>query len=220
VDYIVSALGDAGISRIVMVVPPEHDAFRGHFERVALARTEITFAVQPEPRGTADAVSAARRGVGDAPCLVVNGDNYYPVPAIQAVCAAGPHAMGGFDAVSLVEGGNILRERLPRFSFAWSDERGCMTRFEEKPARSPVDDPSARISMNLWVFGPTIFDACDRVTPSVRGELELVDAVRLLPSAYGQPVKVVPVRGPVLDLSSREDITAVERLLAGREVRL
>lgn len=128
--------------------------------------------------------------------------------------------MGGFDAASLVEGGNIPRERLPRFSFAWADARGHMGRFVEKPAHSPVDDPGARISMNLWTFGPRIFDACARVAPSERGELELVDAVRLLSGTLGEPVAVVPVRGPVLDLSSRDDIVSVERLLASHEVRL
>ena len=220
VDYIVCALADAGITRIVMVVPPEHEAFRAHFERTALTRVEVSFAVQAEPKGTADALAAAATLVGGVPFVAVNGDNYYPVEAIAAVCAAAPHAMGGFDQDSLVEGGNIPRDRLPRFAFAWADAAGRLDRFVEKPEISPVGDPLALVSMNLWLFGPRIFDACARVTPSVRGELELVDAVRLLPEVFGEPVSVVPVRGPVLDLSSRPDIAAVERLLATREVRL
>jgi dTDP-glucose pyrophosphorylase len=176
--------------------------------------------VQAEPRGTADALAAARGAVGNEPFLAVNGDNYYPVDAIAAVSGAASHAMGGFDPDSLVEGGNIPRDRLPRFAFAWADATGVVQRFIEKPEVSPIGDPDAKVSMNLWRFGPRIFDACDRVTPSVRGELELVDAVRLLPEAFGEPVSVVPVRGPVLDLSSRADIVAVEHLLASREVRL
>jgi glucose-1-phosphate thymidylyltransferase len=220
VDYIVSALADAGISKVVMVVPPEHDAFAAHFTGRALARVSVAFAVQAEPRGTADAVAAARAAVGDEPFVAVNGDNYYPVHAITAVRTAASHAMGGFDPDSLVEGGNIPRDRLPRFAFAWADAAGHMQRFVEKPDVSPIGDPGARVSMNLWRFGPRIFEACARVTPSVRGELELVDAVRLLPDTFGEPVSVVPVRGPVLDLSSRPDIVAVEQLLATYEVRL
>ena len=150
----------------------------------------------------------------------------YPTP--DAECrtpdefleSAASHAMGGFDPESLVEGGNIPRDRLPRFAFAWADAAGLMQRFVEKPEVSPLGDPNAKVSMNLWRFGPRIFDACARVTPSVRGELELVDAVRMLPEAFGEPVSVVPVRGPVLDLSSRADIVAVEQMLASREVRL
>jgi glucose-1-phosphate thymidylyltransferase len=220
VDYIVSALADAGIRRVVLVVPPDHGAFRAHIDRLSPSRLEVVFAVQPEPRGTADALAAARAAVGTLPFVAVNGDNYYPVPAIEAVRAAGPHALGGFDTVSLVEGGNIPADRLPRFAFVWGDADGRMVRLDEKPEPSLAGDPSARVSMNLWVFGPAIFDACARVTPSVRGELELVDAVRLLAGPMGERVTVVPVRGPVLDLSSRADIAAVERLLVQREVRL
>lgn len=219
-DYIVSALADAGIRRVVMVVPPEHGAFRAHFERHALSRVEVTFAVQPEPRGTADAVAAATEAVGGRPFLAINGDNYYPVAAIRALCAVGPHAIGAFDPHSLIEGGNIPADRLPRFAFVWADEHGHLARFEEKPAQSPVDEPAALVNMNLWVFGPRILEACARVTPSVRGELELGDAVRLLTGQLGDPVKVIPVRGPVLDLSSRADILAVERLLQQCEVLL
>jgi glucose-1-phosphate thymidylyltransferase len=220
VDYIVSALADAGIRRVVMVVPPEHEAFGAHFRSRTLTRVEVAFAVQAEPKGTANAVAAAADAVGGQPFLAINGDNYYPVPAVRDLCAAGPHAIGAFDPHSLVDGGNIPADRLPRFAFVWADEHGHMARFEEKPAQSPVDDPHALVNMNLWVFGPRIFEACARVAPSVRGELELGDAVRLLAGSLGEPVSVVPVRGPVLDLSSRADISSVERLLQAREVRL
>jgi glucose-1-phosphate thymidylyltransferase len=128
--------------------------------------------------------------------------------------------MGGFDPASLVEGGNIPRERLARYAFVWPDARGYAVRLVEKPEPAPFDDPAVVISMNLWAFGPSVFTACERATPSVRGELELADAVRILSTELWEPVRVVPVRGPVLDLSSRGDIAVVERLLAAREVVL
>jgi hypothetical protein len=58
------------------------------------------------------------------------------------------------------------------------------------------------------------------VTPSVRGELELPDAVRLARDTMGVRFSVVKMRAGVLDLSSRGDIAGVAAFLAGVQVRL
>ena len=76
--------------------------------------------------------------------------------------------------------------------------------------------PHAPVSMNAFRFTPEIFAACRRITPSPRGELEIVDAVRALPG----PVSVLAATGGVLDLSRREDIAEVEARLSGTEVSL
>ena len=69
-EYVLSALADAGIKEVVLVVAPEHAAVREHFTQVAPPqRTTLRFAVQDEPRGTADAVFAARDAVRAAPFL-------------------------------------------------------------------------------------------------------------------------------------------------------
>jgi glucose-1-phosphate thymidylyltransferase len=217
IDHIVSALADAGLSRAVLVVPPDHGAFVSHFAARRSPRVRVEYAVQQEALGTANAVLSARSAIGSAPFVMVNGDNYYPPDAVRAVASAGGHAMGGFDPASLVDGGNIPRERIAKYAFVWADAQGHAVRFEEKPEPAPLDDPTVVVSMNLWAFGPSIFTACARTRPSVRGELELADAVRVLVTELGEPVRVVPVRGPVLDLSSRADIATVERLLADRE---
>jgi dTDP-glucose pyrophosphorylase len=69
--------------------------------------------------------------------------------------------------------------------------------------------------MNAFAFTPEIFEACARIAPSERGELEIVDAVREL-----EDVHVIPFAGGVLDLSRRDDIEDVERRLAEVEVVL
>ena len=40
----------------------------------------IEFAVQAQPLGTADAVAAAEPVVGQRPFIMINSDNYYPLP--------------------------------------------------------------------------------------------------------------------------------------------
>ena len=70
------------------------------------------------------------------------------------------------------------------------------------------------VSMNLWSFTPTIFDACERVQPSKRGELEIQDAVSIAMCDLGVTFRVVRLHDAVLDLTQRSDIAAVSSRLA------
>jgi glucose-1-phosphate thymidylyltransferase len=73
--------------------------------------------------------------------------------------------------------------------------------------------------MNLWRFTSEIFVDCAAVRPSPRGELELTDAVRR--AMHRSTRFAAPgVRLPVLDLSRRSDVPAVEARLVGRVPRL
>ena len=84
-DYVLSALADAGVHRICLVIGPEHDVLRRRYTVDAMpSRLTIEFAVQQEPRGTADAVLAAESWTNGEPFLVINSDNYYPVDALRA----------------------------------------------------------------------------------------------------------------------------------------
>ncbi len=217
VDYSLAALADAGISRVVLVVGPEHEAFDAHIAELAPTRVSIELAVQPEPRGTADAVACAEQVVGQEPFLMVNGDNYYPVEGLRALAGHEGNALLGFDRAALVAGSNIPAERVAAFALV-RQEGGLLTEIVEKPAPEVVQEAGehALVSMNAFVFTPEIFQACARISPSPRGELEIVDAVR----ALGSPVSVLPVQGAVLDLSRREDVADVQARLASTQVAL
>jgi glucose-1-phosphate thymidylyltransferase len=175
--------------------------------------------IQDEPRGTADAVFAARDAVRAAPFLVLNADNYY-WPATLRV-ASGIHGCGliGFEAEALIRQSNIPPERVLRYALLDVGPDDTLRAIREKPA---PDDPLALaperwVSMNLWSFTPVIFEACDRVRPSPRGELELQDAVTIAIRDLGVAFRVVRRHDGVLDLSVRADIAAVRERLAGVE---
>ncbi|GAB2536821.1 sugar phosphate nucleotidyltransferase [Brachybacterium huguangmaarense] len=216
IDYSLSALADAGIRRAVVVVAPEHDDFLAHREALAPSRLTIDFAVQDEPLGTAHALAAAREAVGGAPFLMVNGDNIYPVDGLVALGEHGGDALLGFRRGPLVERSNIPAERVDAFALL-GEEGGILTDIVEKPAPGTVATagPDALVSMNCFAFTERVFDACARTPRSVRGEHEIVDAVRLL-----DDVAVIPFSGGVVDLSRRDDIAEVERIVADRVVRL
>lgn len=220
-DYVVSALADAGVEEVCLVIGPEHEALRDYAAATAGGRVRVTTAVQEQPRGTADAVAAARDFAGDERVIVVNSDNYYPAEALRALAAAPGGALLGFDRRALVERSNVPAERIRAFALVTADADGHLVDIVEKPDEQTLAalGEDAPVSMNAWLFTPTIFAACDRVEPSPRGELEIIDAVRLL-LADGETLTVVPAAVGVLDMSSRADVAAVQDALSTVEVAL
>ena len=214
-DYVLSALADAGITDVLLVIGPSHDAVRQYFTVEAPPRrVRLRFAVQPAPIGTANAVTVAADTLGDTPFLVLNADNYYPVDAIRALAADDSAGVVAFDRDALVRDGNIDAERVRAFAVLDVGEDGWLRGIIEKPGDA-VDLTSASaqwVGMNLWAVTPAIVDACRRVPISVRGEFELPEAVGLA-LREGVPVRAVQISAPVLDLSRRTDIArVVERL--------
>jgi len=215
-DYSLSVLADAGIREAVLVVGPEHDEMRSYFKRTAAGRrVTLRFAVQDEPRGTADALAAAANSVDDAAFLVLNSDNLYSLAAVQALAALGGSGLVAFEAGALARGG-IEPERVFKFALLDISPEEQLRTIVEKPA---PDHPLAMrqehwVSMNLWSFTPRIFNACTRIAPSSRGELELQDAVTFAMQEFGEPFHIIRSHEPVLDLSSRTDIAVVGAHLA------
>jgi dTDP-glucose pyrophosphorylase len=215
-DFVLSAIADAGLRQVAIVVAPDHEALRRYYrEEAPPARLRIDFAVQQEPIGTASAVLAVEAWAGQEPFLVMNGDNLYPRDALRDLAALPEPGLPGFDRDDLVRSSNIEPARVQAFALLEVDG-GYLTRIVEKPSAEEMAaaPPDAPISMNCWRFDRRIFDACRDVPRSARGELELPMAVGLAVSR-GVRFRVVPARGPVLDLSQRADAAEVARRLAG-----
>jgi dTDP-glucose pyrophosphorylase len=222
-DYLLSSLADAGFEEVCLVIGPEHQAVRDYYEAPGrLSRIAVTFAVQEEARGTADAVLAAEVFAGGQRFLICNADNYYPADVLAQLRALDGPGLAGFAPGALVGLSNIPASRVAQFALLVEGPGGILVDIIEKP--DPVTaarlGPRTRVSMNAWVFGPDIFDACRHVAPSIRGELELQDAVRYAIRTLGTRFRVVPVAAGVLDLSNRGDIAAVTARLEGIEARL
>ena len=221
-DYILSALADAGCRDICLVIGPEHDVVREYYERTRPPeRVRVSFAVQEEPRGTADAVLSAETFAGDDPFLVLNADNYYPVDVLRALVALdGPGCRRSAGRRSSAQS-NIDPDRIRSYAMLTIDETGMLVDIVEKPDPETFAryGDEVRVSMNCWRFGPSIFTACRSIEPSPRGELELPNAVRYAVRVMGERFRAIPVDAGVLDLSRREDIAEVERRLSGIDAR-
>ncbi|HEV2130332.1 MAG TPA: nucleotidyltransferase family protein [Longimicrobiaceae bacterium] len=221
-DYVISAAADAGLGSVCLVVRPEPDPIRNHYQVRDAERVRIDFTIQEEPLGSAHALLAAESFAGEDPFVVINADNYYPAPLLARMHELEGSGMAGFQREALIAGGNIPAERVAAYALVTTDAGGFMTEIIEKPDPETARALEGRswVSMTCWRFGPSIFEACRSIAPSVRGEYELPDAVSYAIRELGERFRVIPVHEPVLDLSSREDIPSVAEWLRGREVRL
>lgn len=221
-DYVISALADAGYGRVCLVIGPEHDEIRNYYRDAAPERVRVEFAVQESPRGTGDAVASAEAFADGDPFVVLNSDNYYPVEALAGLRALSTCGLAAFTREGMMSGSNVSPDRLTKFAVISADEQGNLRRVIEKPDESTIaslPDPVC-VSMNCWRFGASIFEACRNIPLSARGELEITDAVQYAIDELGETFRVLTYDLPVLDLSSRADIAPVAERLAGTEVRL
>lgn len=226
-DYVLSALADAGITDVALVVAPDHAALAERYTAIAPpTRLSVGFVVQETAAGTANAILSARDWIGTHPFLAMNADNLYPPRALRDLASLREPGFPAFDADDLVRSSNIPAERVRAFALVEVDDEGYLARIVEKPAEDlpaeggnyktpPVASAFRRnlVSMNCWRFDERIFDSCRDVPRSARGEFELPEAVGLAASR-GVRFKAVPARGPVLDLSRRADAADVAERLA------
>jgi glucose-1-phosphate thymidylyltransferase len=221
-DYVMSGLADAGYRRICLVIGPEHDIIRNYYDSIDYHRIEVSYAVQKEPRGTADAVAAARNFADGDDILVINSDNYYPPEALIGLRKLNGAGLAGFERDAMVAQSNIPAERIAKFACIETDEGSVMSRIIEKPSPEVLErlPQPVVLSMNCWRFKPSIFEGCANISLSPRGELELTDAVQYTIDRLGEKYKVVLVKAGVLDLSSRDDIGPVAARLRGMKVSL
>lgn len=222
-DYSLSTLADAGFREVCLVIGPQHQQIRDYYTQVCPPRrVQISFAVQPQPRGTADAVLAAEEFTGGELFLMLNSDNYYPVSACRSARRMRGPGMIAFERDAMLNRGNIQPERVYSFAAVKMSPSGLLDSVLEKPSPEVLRNlgPRVWLSMNCWLFDKRIFTACRRISPSPRGELEIPDAVRLAIQELGARFEVVRCDETVLDLSSRRDIESIAPFLERLEVSL
>ena len=195
-DLSIERLVGAGFLDICLVVGPHNQAIGNHCETRG---HNVSFAIQAEPKGTADAVLAAQSFTKEVDFLVVNSDNLYPQAALTQLRECRGPALVAFTRLGLVARGNIVPQKIGAFAAVEADARGCLRRIVEKP--DALDDTSL-ISMNCWRFSAQIYQACLAISVSQRGELELPTAVQFAIDHLGAQFQTFRSEDGVLDLTT------------------
>ncbi|WP_459809317.1 bifunctional sugar-1-phosphate nucleotidylyltransferase/acetyltransferase [Halopiger thermotolerans] len=155
--HTVDAAVDAGADEIVLVVGYEAETVREYFGS-EYRGVPVSYAVQEEQAGTADAVNAAREHL-EGPFAVLNGDNLYDPAAIERLFEACP-------AVCAVEVDD------PSNYGVLSTTDGTITDIVEKPA----DPPTNLANAGAYAFPADAREWLD-VPASERGEHEITDVL-------------------------------------------
>lgn len=217
-DYLLSALVDAGLTDVCIVVGPEHSEVRERYGKGG-TRARVSFAIQEAPLGTADALLAAEPFTAGEPFVVLNSDNYYPVPVLAKLATLGEPGLPAFGRAALLADGAIAPERIAGYALLDIAPDGYLRRIVEKPDARTIAEfgEDAYVSMNCWRFSSEIYSSCRTVAPSSRGELEIPLAVQHAMDDYGARFLTFPVHASVLDLSRRGDVAEVKRRLSAIE---
>ncbi len=169
VHYPIECLVRAGINEILIVTGGEH---AGDFLKLLkngkdLGVRHLEYAYQEGEGGIADALKLAEDFADGAKVCVVLGDNI-----IQ-----GNLRRAAGDFFTQPSGAKILLKEVPdpeRFGvvrFEGDDPGGRVTEIIEKP----TDPPSRYAVTGIYFYDNDVFDICQTLKPSGRGELEITD---------------------------------------------
>ena len=150
---------EAGASELIFVVGYEADAVREYFDD-SYRGVPVSFAVQREQRGTADAVRAARDHL-DSSFLVLNGDNLYDPGSITALVDSAP-------AIAAIE----VEDPRNYGVLSTTPSGDQVTDIVEKP-----ENPSSNLAnAGAYAFPEAALGWLD-VDESDRGEYEITDVL-------------------------------------------
>lgn len=164
--YGLEAVRDAGIREIGIVVGDTQEAIRQAVGDGSAWDAQVTYIPQAEPLGLAHAVKMAQPFLGDEPFVVYLGDNLVKSGIVELVSEFEAECP---DAIIL-----LAKSPNPQEFGVAELEGGRVIRLEEKP-KAPKSDFAL---VGVYIFGPAVFGAIDRLSPSPRGEYEITDAIQ------------------------------------------
>ncbi len=164
--YPLSTLMLAGIREVLIISnPSDVPLYQQLFADGSPWGMEISYAVQDEPRGLADAFIVGERFIGDQACVMILGDNIF----------------FGADLSGLIR--QAIEEDSPATVFAYPvrdperfgvvdmDAGGKVISLEEKPAV-----PRSNLAVTgLYIYAPGVAERAKALAPSPRGEIEITD---------------------------------------------
>lgn len=210
VEHAIEVLRAGGVKDLLVIVGRRKEAiidYLGSGERLAV---DISYKIQEEPLGTANAVSLGKSFTGDEDFAVMYGDNYLKPPEVMKDVLE-------FHTEKVADATLVLhRTKDPtRFGVVKVDTKNVVLGMLEKPTLEEaepykVGDAYLNIA-GLLVLKPTIFDFIKRTEPGREGELWLTDSVELM-RRNGKRILGFMFEGTRYDVGTFESLMEADRL--------
>jgi len=162
--YPLSILMRAGVQDILIISTPQDtprfESLLGDGSRWGI---KLTYAVQPEPKGIAQAFLVGEEFVDNRPVALILGDNiFYGKLELERIFSE-------FDGGARVFGYPVNDPE--RYGVVEFDRNGQAIGIEEKPAQ-----PKSRYAVpGLYLYDEKVVELTKQLVPSARGELEITD---------------------------------------------
>jgi glucose-1-phosphate thymidylyltransferase len=161
----IKKLANLGIKDILIVTGTEH---MGDFVNLLGSGSRfgvnLTYRVQDEAGGIAQALGLAERFCGKSKCLVILGDNIFSDSLDYLARKAYEHLDKAWIVLKKVPDPN-------RYGVAEFHHSGVLTRIVEKPEET-ISDLAVT---GIYLYPPDVFKVIKTLKPSARGELEVTD---------------------------------------------
>jgi glucose-1-phosphate thymidylyltransferase len=200
----------AGIREVLVITTPQ-DA--SPFEEVlgngSQWGMEITFALQPQPDGLAQAFIIGEKFIGSKGCVLVLGDNVFHGPGLGVELQTRTNP----------DGGTIFAYRVSNpseYGVVEFDVDGKVLSIEEKPR-----EPKSSFAVpGLYFYDNDVVEIAKNVQPSARGELEITAVNSEYLHRGKLTVSVLPEGTAWLDsgtFSSLHDASSYVRIIEERQ---
>jgi len=200
--YVIENIVRAGIKDLGIIISPdtgeEVKKVVGDGRRWGV---QIKYIVQEKPQGLAHAVKVARDFLQDDDFLMYLGDNLLGDDIKKfkkEFTEQKPDALILLKEVSNPES----------FGVAEVDDKGKVKRLEEKPKK-----PKSNLALvGVYIFSSRIHQIIDKLRPSLRGELEITDAIQQL-IEQGRSVISHTIDGWWLDTGKKDDLLSANTVV-------
>jgi len=189
-QFSLEALKYAEITEALLITHYRGEDIENYFGDGTKFGLKLSYIRQPQLLGTGNAAAMAEPFIDkddkDDAFVLIYGDLLFGIETIKTVVSkfrsASAAAVMGVVAVDHPENYGII-EQTPR---------GAVRRIVEKPQANQA--PSKFANAGIYVFNREVFDKLDQIKPSIRGEVELTDAIGML-AEKDPPVLSVELAG-------------------------